>query len=953
MATTAEYQGMRWRKCDLHIHTPEDTRHWQDGSFKIASPRNEAQMQDHARAFLRRCHELQLECIGITDHNLTDERDPHQWFLTHLIDQNATVAKEMGREPLTIFPGFELDIRYHVLCLFEPLRRSSGLVSLNDALTNMGLAPGARIRDGVLRQPTYNGQCCSLKEVLTKVQKEMKGIVVAAHAFSKDGICNDPANSGDYRDNEDLLALEVNTWEPSSDKVKSILGGTNSHWRRESRRVPAGICGSDGKSLGDPSQPNAVGYRHTWIKMSHPSIESLRQAFLDHQSRIARQPLRPVSTHTHITEMQVGGMRFLEDQQLVLSPELNCIIGGRGSGKSMLFESLRLGMRGEMSLGQTETESHKAAEQVRRLRNTFTDSTRIDLHVHHDGVEDHFVVDKKEMPARIEGRDVEDPPTVFQQLRPTIFSQEEITQLAERQDSLVQFIDALCADLLEPHRNEARRLTDRLRLARQMESSLTRLKEELVHLRQEVAELTRQLEARSQVQDELKRHRASQEAGRALRAARQKADETLAELRTVADDVENRRLPLGSRTQDFPIPDFFTEFEQATSIAYQELADSIRTAAGRFRSGIDQATVGHPRWTELHAAVEQAESAFLKACQDKGLTPDEAEHLRETGQRLKATQAALQAKEAELDRATRSRPNSDELIAQLTTKWEAETGTRKAVLKEIIESSTMPRTLTSTPSPVIKADVKYAGDRDAFLRSWSTLAPDRRKNVGRDWDRYSHDSGDNNIGDKLFDAFQAAIADNEGSVPYGNPVQWLERHLDAHDVPSLIRRYRSDLQEIRHEHAGQWFELMMTRVPDSANVILLRSDGTPAGSFDRRDLSTGQKNTAILSLLLAHGSGPVLIDQPEDELDSEFLFHELVPMLRQAKLTRQLIIVTHSANIPVNADAELVYALRAEGGRGVCRAQGGLDRPDVTRAVLDIMEGSEKAFQLRKEKYHF
>ncbi len=74
---------------------------------------------------------------------------------------------------------------------------------------------------------------------------------------------------------------------------------------------------------------------------------------------------------------------------------------------------------------------------------------------------------------------------------------------------------------------------------------------------------------------------------------------------------------------------------------------------------------------------------------------------------------------------------------------------------------------------------------------------------------------------------------------------------------------------------------------------------------------------------------------------------------RKAKSRRQLIIVTHNANIPVNADAELVYAPKADKGRGVCRTQGGLDRPDVTRAVLDIMEGSEEAFMRRKDKYHF
>jgi len=185
-------------------------------------------------------------------------------------------------------------------------------------------------------------------------------------------------------------------------------------------------------------------------------------------------------------------------------------------------------------------------------------------------------------------------------------------------------------------------------------------------------------------------------------------------------------------------------------------------------------------------------------------------------------------------------------------------------------------------------------------------------------------------------------------------VQWLEQHLDQPDrLPPIVRQYLDAIKQVREDHSDEWFDFLLTRIPDAADLVLFRTDGTKAGSFAKNDLSTGQKNTAILYLLIARGNGPVLIDQPEDELDSEFLFHELVPMFRAARTQRQLIIVTHNANIPVNADAELVYALKAEGGHGVCRTQGGLDRQEVTEAVLDVMEGSEEAFRRRKEKYHF
>ena len=76
-------------------------------------------------------------------------------------------------------------------------------------------------------------------------------------------------------------------------------------------------------------------------------------------------------------------------------------------------------------------------------------------------------------------------------------------------------------------------------------------------------------------------------------------------------------------------------------------------------------------------------------------------------------------------------------------------------------------------------------------------------------------------------------------------------------------------------------------------------------------------------------------------------------MLRNAKSARQLIVVTHNANIPVNADAEMIYALEPREGRGVHRASGGLDTEAVSQGVVDIMEGSAEAFRRRHEKYHF
>lgn len=962
MTTTTAFQGMRWFKCDLHVHTPEDSRHWTDPTLRISSPRDEQDLQEKARSFLEKCHSLRLECIAVVDHNFSAVTEHRLWFLSHLIEQNNTVANANSRPPIIIFPGFELDIRYHILCLFNPVQNGHRLQRISDTLTIMGLPSDGRFSNGAPQQPKHHGQCWSLREVLDKVQNDLGGIVIAAHAFSNDGICNDTANSRDFIENWDLYALEVNTW-PPHEKAKSILKGSNSAWRRaRPHRQPAALCGSDSKSLEDASCTNNLGCRFSWIKMSSPSIESLRQAFLDPESRICLEPEPPRVAHTHIQRIEINGTKFLKDQTVALSPHLNCLIGGRGSGKSMLFESMRLGLRGETAFKNVSEKDHVAARQVKRLRGTFMAHTAIRLCIFHHDSKDEFLVDNSGAPSQVENRDVADAATVFRRLDTLIFSQEEITQLADRQKSLLDFIDNLARDQLEAHRNRAREIVEQLKITKQVDDKIRRLDTELTTLKQETEELGRQLAAKTTVQAELKKHRAAQEAKLYLEKLATKAEDTKERLKAIADELEEELPPLGSHVKNFPHSAYFKEAEKMIAAAYQELARSLKASAEKLETNVAAATTKHVNWPSVQQSIEKAEKDFHASCDEKGLTIEEAKKLRETEQQHRTKTAAYQAKQAERDQAARERPDREKLSEELTQCWLSETQTRQEILDEITDSSTMPR--TEAGQPIVKTTLDFSGDREGFLKLWGELSPPRNTRLGRLWDRYSRDGADDNIGDKIFDAFlenytrqdeQTGLGpDSCDKTDVGNPIQFLEMNWDNDQAwPEIAREYREDIAKIREEKSEKWFELITTRIQDAADLALLRSDGSKAGSFQKGDLSTGQKNTAILSLLLARGSGPVLIDQPEDELDSEFLYKELVPLFRSAKQTRQLVIVTHNANIPVNADTDLVYALKAEGGRGVCLSQGGLDRTDVTCAVLDIMEGSEEAFRRRQEKYHF
>lgn len=120
-------------------------------------------------------------------------------------------------------------------------------------------------------------------------------------------------------------------------------------------------------------------------------------------------------------------------------------------------------------------------------------------------------------------------------------------------------------------------------------------------------------------------------------------------------------------------------------------------------------------------------------------------------------------------------------------------------------------------------------------------------------------------------------------------------------------------------------------------------------------LSTGQQCTAILHMLLLENADPLLMDQPEDNLDNAFIAERIVTELRDAKTSRQFLFATHNANIPVFGDAEWIGVFTAAENQGSLglEAQGSIDVPVIRDQVASILEGGRDAFIQRKEKYEF
>lgn len=204
--------------------------------------------------------------------------------------------------------------------------------------------------------------------------------------------------------------------------------------------------------------------------------------------------------------------------------------------------------------------------------------------------------------------------------------------------------------------------------------------------------------------------------------------------------------------------------------------------------------------------------------------------------------------------------------------------------------------------------------------------------------------------------------------------EWLD--VDMMDVESFLKK-ENLIQVINKTLSGE-LRINKGKNPEVAlrdifsdwynSTYQVTMDGDSIGS-----MSPGKKALVLLKLLinLAENKCPILIDQPEDDLDNRSIFDELIPFIRRKKLDRQIIIVTHNANVVLGGDAEEVIVANQNGNNAknkkykfeyrtgsieddspiAVEAVDVLGKQGIQQHICDILEGGEKAFDLRKNKY--
>lgn len=202
--------------------------------------------------------------------------------------------------------------------------------------------------------------------------------------------------------------------------------------------------------------------------------------------------------------------------------------------------------------------------------------------------------------------------------------------------------------------------------------------------------------------------------------------------------------------------------------------------------------------------------------------------------------------------------------------------------------------------------------------------------------------------DRDIEALKSELGDSKTGRKYENIRTVRKKLIDGcrgqgplgGDIRNRLQRTAEAKPEFC-DHIRCWF-------PEDGLQVEYSRKGDGTGFTDIGQASAGQRAAAMLAFLLAYGDEPLILDQPEDDLDNHLIYNLVVEQIRTRKQHRQLIVITHNPNIVVNGDAEMVYALAFNSKCHVKEEKSGsLQEEAVRKEVCQIMEGGHDAFERR------
>ena len=812
-------------------------------------------------------------------------------------EEFKALHKTAQKKGIVLLPGIELSVGdggkgIHTLVVFSNYWLDKGHDYINPFLSVAfeGKIPAQYEQE--------NGRSSlSLLETIKKLEKYHRDFfLVFAHVEEPSGLWAELAGGriaelgqeGSFRSCT-LGFQKVRTYNKLQEKNKPCRAKTQQHL---GDWYPAELEGCDAKCIEDIGQGRAC-----YLKLGELSFEAVKFALSDPAARVATEPPKHQASHIRSVHFDGG---ILDGQTLHFSSELNTLIGIRGSGKSSILEAVRYALdipRGE------KAQDTKYKDEL--IRHTLGSGGKVTLTAC-DVYGQEFTISRifREAPnVYLDGKlqpGVSIRETVLR--RPIYFGQKDLSSTGEGfETDLVEKLvgEKLCVlrDKIEAQRQSVREAAQRwLKL-----NNTPELKRDFENQLNDANFRLAKFEEHG-VADKLQKRLGFQQDASALARMNERADNFIISLgQFIAeheDDLRNATSYVSKQNPDF----FATYYAEYTNLVGKinqlkqieqdahAIAERLKTKQGEFESARK----------ELQEEFAQVERQLAQELKHIGMTAIQPDEFLVQQQRKTKAEQMLEALAKQESQQTSIRDALFAEIDKLNELWLHEFNIIKVELD---------RVNTGQSSLQIEADFK--GDKEAAINFMQQLFKG------------------SNIRENIMRAVMEDYADFGGLM---------------RAMPKALAKAGNSSEVFKKTFMQNLAEFVTWQVPNS---FVIRYRGK-----ELKHHSLGQRASALLLYVLSqHQNDVIIIDQPEDDLDNQTIYDDVIKLLREMKPDVQFIFATHNANFPVLGDAEQVHACQYQDEK-VTVQSGSIDARPVQESIINIMEGGREAFNRRKEVYN-
>ncbi len=881
--------GLRFRKLDLHVHTPASY----DFDDKNVTA---AQIVDRAIA-------AGLDAIAITDHN------SGKW-----IDQ---VQEAASKKSLVVFPGVEISCHagksgIHLIALFDVDKDSNHVENL---LSKLGIPPD---KQGDIEALTDSN--LGITAIVDIIQDSTwQGVAVPAHVTSAKGILEDIRGNPRTKviQHPTLIAVEATCFQKEDKKKRAVnlLDGNDPTYRRKLAVYQA----SDNPSGTDAGGHGlaGIGSRCAYFKMEHVNLESLRQCFLDPDVRIRQDYEFERFAYPRLASISIEN-GFFQGETAVFNDGLNSILGGKGTGKSLLVELLRFALNQRPKIPSVRTEHDN------KLKHRLGNFGKVTI-VYVDEYGKEFTITRTLDPNTSRYDEIEfDPSKVCNAL---FLSQNEILKVAEEESLQLDFIDRFFPahhyeDRIDDLKHHIQELDKNLGAGIRAEQEIAELEESIATTKLEIEKLDAKLD-------------------NPIFRDYSLADETRHALLgqvSFLDEVEKLTLGYRDKVNSLEIPVLPDSLADNTTLienrkrleATKEFVETqIRALSEKLSENREPFAVGQKMFDRQFNETRQRYLQFVRdEGGDRSKITGEREQLSNRLKELEQRHRTEQQKARNVGDLVESRDQMLDEMDAIYEEWRSARNERCEHIESNSDGRLQLEIIASSRTDAFRElliELKRGSNlRDSDIQKLAESNHPRAFVQSLLEYRTRQSSGAQDNSSSLTTLAESAQLPLERVSRLAN---FLITNTEIEKLLELqYRAYPKDRPQIRYRVTEDTYELL-----DAVSV--------------------GQKCTALLIMTLIDGQMPIVIDQPEDSLDIRSIWDDICSKVRHHKNRRQFIFTTHNSSVAVASDTDNFIILESDSEKGRIVFSGSMDSENIGEEVLQHLEGGTVPYRRKYQKY--